>query len=67
MKTWERVFVGYFGVFLIAVGLYVLVMSGAAPAWRYLGGGLLCLIGINAVYSGVTGKRSWLSRIGPLP
>jgi hypothetical protein len=67
VKTWERVFLVNFGVILSGVGLYALFLSEASPAWRYLGGGLICVVGINAVYSGLTGKRSWISKIGPLP
>ena len=67
MKTWERVFVGIFGVFLFSVGVYVAVLGAASPAWRYMGGAVLGALGINAVYGGLAGKRPWIFRIGPLP
>ena len=67
MKSLERVLLVNFGVILSGVGLYALVLSDASPVWRYLGGGFLCAVGINAIYCGATGKRSWISRIGPLP
>jgi hypothetical protein len=67
MKTWERVFAGMFGAFMLSVGIYAVFLGSAPPAWRYLGGAVLCALGTNAVYGGLTGKRPWISRIGPLP
>lgn len=67
MKNWERLFAGTFGVILLAIGLYAVFLGVATPAWRYLGGGVLCLLGANAVYGAVVSKRPWISMIGPLP
>jgi putative Mn2+ efflux pump MntP len=64
MKSVERVLLVNFGVILSGAGLYALFLSDVSPAWRYLGGGLLCAVGIHAIYCGLTGKRSWISRIG---
>jgi len=52
-------------------GLFVLLGAAVpvlAPDWR----GLLCaaalvLLGGQAVWSALRGRRSWLARIGPLP
>ena len=64
MKSLERVLLVNFGVILSGAGLYALFLSDVSPALRYLGGSLLCAVGINALYCGVTGKRSWISKIG---
>ena len=67
MKTGERTFVVVFGFFLLGVGIYVVLLGETSAAWRYIGGGALCALGANAVYGGITGKRPWISKIGPLP
>jgi hypothetical protein len=67
MKTGERLFVGAFGFFLLGVGIYALVFVEGYAAWRYLGGGVLCALGANAIYGGICGKHPWISKIGPLP
>ena len=67
MKTWERVFAGAFGALLLSVGIYALALSSASLAWQDLGGSVLCALGINAIYCALTRKRSWISKIGPLP
>ena len=67
MKTGERVFVGAFGILLLGVGIYAMVLVEGYATWRYLGGGVLAALGANAVYGGITGKRPWISKIGPLP
>lgn len=67
MKTGERVFVGAFGILLLSVGIYAVLFAETSAVWRYLGGGALCLLGVNAVYGAVTARRPWISRIGPLP
>lgn len=67
MKTLGRWFVAALGALLLGVGLYAIFLGPASPAWRYLGGGMLCTLGINAVYCAMTGKRAWISKIGPLP
>lgn len=67
MSAWERVFAGAFGAVLLGIGLYAVFLGPASAAWRYLGGGVLCALGIDALYSACTGKRAWICRIGPLP
>jgi hypothetical protein len=67
MNAWERWFVGAFGALLLSIGVYAVFAGSVSSAWRYLGGGVLCALGINAIYAAVTGERPWISRIGPLP
>ena len=67
MKNGERAFVIVFGLFLLGIGIYAVLLAEISPAWRYIGGGVLIALGSNAVYGGLTGKRTWISRIGPLP
>ncbi len=67
MKPLERVLVGAFGAVLSGIGVWALVAGVAPQAWRYLGGIAFCVVGINAIHGAVTGRRPWISRIGPLP
>lgn len=67
MAKAERVFAAVFGLFLLGIGLYVLVLGEAPAAWRYTGGAVLAALGANLLYASGTGRRSWLSRVGPLP
>ncbi|TAN13873.1 MAG: hypothetical protein EPN34_00810 [Burkholderiaceae bacterium] len=67
MKTWERVFVGAFGLLLLGIGVYVLMLDGVSAIYRSMGGIVLCVLGGNAVYCALVGKRPWISKIGPLP
>lgn len=67
MKSWERLFVGTFGALLLSVGLYAVSLGGEYAVWRYLGGATLFVLGLNAVYGAVIGKRPWISGIGPMP
>nr|CAS02842.1 putative integron gene cassette protein [uncultured bacterium] len=52
---------------LLGIGIYAVLLAQTSPAWRYIGGGVLLALGSNAVYGGLTGKRPWISKIGPLP
>ena len=67
MKSWERLFVGAFGALLLGIGIYAVLYGPASPVWRYLGGGVLGALGLNALYCAIAGKRAWISKIGPLP
>jgi len=67
MKTGERAFVGAFGILLLSVGIYALLLAETPPVWRYIGGAVLCVLGVNAVYGAITARRPWISRIGSLP
>jgi hypothetical protein len=62
-----RIAAGLFGALLLGVGVYALAFSEASPAWRYLGGSLIAVLGANAVYGALSGKEPWISKIGPLP
>jgi hypothetical protein len=63
----ERLFALAFGLFLVGVGCYALLFSEASDVWRFGGGAALILLGGNAIQASWRGRRSWLSRIGPLP
>lgn len=63
----ERYFAIAFGLFLVGVGVYALLFSEASDVWRFGGGAALILLGGNALQASWRGRRSWLSRIGPLP
>ena len=67
MRISERLFAGTFGVFLLGVGIYAAASAATPAVWRYLGGAVICALGANAVYGAITGRRPWISRIGPFP
>ena len=67
MKNGERAFVVVFGLFLLGIGIYAVLLAQTSPAWRYIDGRVLLALGSNAVYGGLTGRRPWISKIGPLP
>jgi hypothetical protein len=67
MHKGERIFSAVFGLFLLSIALYVLVLGETPAAWRFIGGAVLAVLGANMLYASYTGKRSWLSRVGPLP
>ena len=67
MGKGERIFSAAFGLFLLGIGLYVLVLGETAAPWRFIGGAVVAVVGGNMVYASCTGKRSWLSKVGPLP
>jgi hypothetical protein len=57
-----------FGVFFIGLAVAVVVYADVpmgADAWAVAG--ILALLGVDAVLAGLAGRRSLLSRIGPLP
>jgi hypothetical protein len=57
-----------FGVFFIGLAVSVVVfadpLTGAGP---WLVAAILAALGGEAVWSAIVDRRSWLSRIGPLP
>lgn len=67
MEKGERIFSTVFGLLLLSIGLYVLVLGETHAAWRFIGGAVLTVLGGNMLYASYTGKRSWLSKVGPLP
>ncbi|MGD9563030.1 MAG: hypothetical protein AB7F88_09270 [Pyrinomonadaceae bacterium] len=52
--------------FLLGAGVYLLVSEVISDVYRYLGGVVLCVLGGNAAYGALVGKRPWISKIGPL-
>jgi len=67
MTKGERVFSAVFGLFLLGVGVYALLFSDVPILGRIAAGLALALFGGNMIYAAYQSKRSWLSRIGPLP
>lgn len=67
MRKAERIFSAVFGLLLLGIGLYALVLGETPAAWRFGGGGVLVALSGNMVYASCKGKPSWLSKIGPLP
>lgn len=60
MRTGDVVF----GIFFLALSATIAVLG---DGWAYLAAAALVALGVEAIISGARGKRSWLSRIGPLP
>lgn len=64
----SRVVDGCFGVFFVALGAAVLVYAEAPPGEGVLVvAAILALLGVDCVWAAIAGRRSLLSRIGPLP
>lgn len=63
----ERCFSVLFGLFLLAVGLYVLGFGHTGLLWRVGGGLALLVLGGNMLYAAYRRQPSWMSRLGPLP
>ncbi len=58
---------GIFGLFLIGVGIYAVLLAGDSSLLRFVAGSVLGVLGGNMVLSAYLGRESWLSRLGPLP
>lgn len=58
---------GIFGLFLIGVGIYAVLLTGGSSMLRFVAGFALGVLGGNMVLSACLGRESWLSRLGPLP
>ena len=67
MRKGERIFSAVFGLFLLGIGVYVLILGETSAAWRFIGGAVVALLGGNMLYASCSGKPSWLSKVGPLP
>lgn len=67
MKKGERVFSAVFGLLLMGIGVYALILGESPAAWRFIGGAVMVILGGNMLYASYTGKPSWISRVGPLP
>jgi uncharacterized membrane protein HdeD (DUF308 family) len=62
-----RLFSSVFGLFLVGVGVYVLLLPAPKTILQMAAGLVLVLLGLNLFVSALRAKESWLSRIGPLP
>lgn len=62
-----RCLAGIFGLFLIGVGFYAVLLTGGSSILRFVAGSALVVLGGNMVLSAYLGRESWLSRLGPLP
>ena len=62
-----RLVTGVFGLFLVGVGICAASFGVGDPFFRIGAGLLIALFGINAVWTAIQAKASWLSKIGPLP
>ncbi|RPI70239.1 MAG: hypothetical protein EHM38_03875 [Geobacteraceae bacterium] len=67
MSKVERAFSAVFGLFILGVGVYALLLNQAPTPWRIGGGMVMALLGGNMLLASYRGKPSWLSWIGPLP
>lgn len=67
MSKVERAFSAVFGLFLLGVGIYTLLLSQVPTPWQIAGGIVMVLFGGNMLLASYRGKPSWLSWIGPLP
>ncbi len=60
-----RVLSGLFGLFLTAVGIYVVFFGVVDPLIRVGLGVLIAALGAETVWSAIRSKQSWLARLGP--
>lgn len=63
----ERLGGALLGLIFVGCGVWILADATLTIAVRLSVGVLLGLLGGNALYAAGCGRRSWLSRIGPLP
>lgn len=59
-----RFFFGLFGLFLIALGIYVMCFGVVGLALRIGAGAIITLLGANAVWASLHARQSWLARLG---
>ncbi|QOW24653.1 hypothetical protein [Lysobacter sp. H23M47] len=60
-----RILSGLFGVFLTAVGIYVVFFGVAEPLIRVGLGLLITALGAETIWSAIRSRQSWLARLGP--
>ena len=60
-----RILSGLFGVFLTAVGVYVVFFGVVEPLIRVGLGLLIAVLGAETIWSAIRSKQSWLARLGP--
>jgi hypothetical protein len=68
MTLSSRIVDAGFGVFFVGLAVAVVVfadpLTGSGP---WLVAAVLAVLGAQSVWSAIFDRRSWLSRIGPLP
>ena len=62
-----RIFEAVFGLLLLGIGMFVLGLDHLSRLWQLGGACLFMLLGGNLVWAACRGRKSWLSRVGPLP
>lgn len=62
-----RILTGAFGLFLIGVGVYAVLLAETSPNIRLVGGAIIVLLGGDMIVSACKATQSWLSKLGPLP
>ena len=60
-----RILSGLFGVFLTAVGIYVVFFGVVEPLIRVGLGLLIAVLGAETIWSAIRSRQSWLARLGP--
>ena len=60
-----RLLSGLFGLFLTAVGIYVIFFGVIDPILRLVIGLLITLLGLESIWASVQSKQSWLAKFGP--
>ncbi|QOW19640.1 hypothetical protein INQ41_00655 [Lysobacter ciconiae] len=63
--TIYRILSGLFGVFLTAVGIYVVFFGVVEPLIRVCLGLLIAALGAETIWSAIRSRQSWLARLGP--
>ena len=63
----ERVGAAVIGVLFVGVGLLILFLTHVETPWHLAAALVVMGLGLEAIVSAIRGKRSLLSRIGPLP
>lgn len=67
MGTVGRVVAGVLGATLLGCGLAAWAIATAEPLWRFGGGAVLVLLGLDALRGAATGREPLILRVGPLP
>lgn len=60
-----RMLSGLFGLFLTGLGAYVVFFGVVGPLARISFGVLIAALGVDAVWSAMRSKQSWLAKLGP--
>lgn len=60
-----RILSGLFGIALTCLGIYVIFFGVVDPLVRTGAGLLIALLGVDAVWSAVQSRQSWLAKFVP--